>query len=212
MWTFRTLFLGTGLSVFSAVLATIYTFKPQASRQRDTSNSPDAHLLFRMQVYRSYFVSSSPTSLAKAWLVGITIPCHILCIAYDNCPYSSYPYERLVQIPQPRPLQHQRSFMRIYPVASLITNPLAEHTAIVIMASTASSVAIAMEVIAAIGTQCCTYNYYAADISVGCRPLLQREAERGGSHLPDLCEPDAGVRHGGHTYVFSAGFLGGRLM
>lgn len=28
-WTFRTLFLGVGLSAFGAVLATIYTFKPQ---------------------------------------------------------------------------------------------------------------------------------------------------------------------------------------
>ena len=31
-WTFRTLFLGVGLSAFGAVLATIYTFKPQVNR------------------------------------------------------------------------------------------------------------------------------------------------------------------------------------
>ena len=29
VWTFRALFLGVGLSAFGAVLATIYTFKPQ---------------------------------------------------------------------------------------------------------------------------------------------------------------------------------------
>ena len=32
--TFRSIFLGLGLSVFSAVLATIYTFKPQVSCTR----------------------------------------------------------------------------------------------------------------------------------------------------------------------------------
>lgn len=40
VWTFRTLFLGVGLSVFSAVLATIYTFKPQV---RIADPSPIVH-------------------------------------------------------------------------------------------------------------------------------------------------------------------------
>ena len=31
VFTFRTVFLGIGLSAFTSVLATIYTFKPQAA-------------------------------------------------------------------------------------------------------------------------------------------------------------------------------------
>ena len=41
-WTFRTLFLGVGLSAFGAVLATIYTFKPQV-RHSSPSKSSSAH-------------------------------------------------------------------------------------------------------------------------------------------------------------------------
>lgn len=36
-WTFRTVFLGIGLSAFTSVLSTIYTFKPQVRRPSPSS-------------------------------------------------------------------------------------------------------------------------------------------------------------------------------
>ncbi|PSS37984.1 hypothetical protein PHLCEN_2v167 [Hermanssonia centrifuga] len=93
--TFRTIFLGVGLSIFSAVLATIYTFKPQ--------NASVSQLF----------------CLIIAYVLGTSMAAFI----------PSHGYWRYLN---PGPFN------------------IKEHTAIVIMASTASSVAIAMEVIAAI--------------------------------------------------------------
>lgn len=39
VFTFRAIFLGVGLSIFSAVLATIYTFKPQVRGSLDMVNA-----------------------------------------------------------------------------------------------------------------------------------------------------------------------------
>nr|AGA20382.1 oligopeptide transporter 11 [Phanerodontia chrysosporium] len=94
-FTFRTVFLGLGLSVFSAVLATIYTFKPQ------NASVSQLFCLIIAYVLGEAMATFIPT---KGWF------------RYLN----------------PGPFN------------------IKEHTAIVIMASTASSVAIAMEVIAAI--------------------------------------------------------------
>ncbi|EKM51095.1 uncharacterized protein PHACADRAFT_263059 [Phanerochaete carnosa HHB-10118-sp] len=93
--TFRSVFLGFGLSVFSAVLATIYTFKPQ------NASVSQLFCLIIAYVLGEAMATLIPT---KGWF------------RYLN----------------PGPFN------------------IKEHTAIVIMASTASSVAIAMEVIAAI--------------------------------------------------------------
>lgn len=95
VWTFRTLFLGVGLSVFSAVLATIYTFKPQ--------NASVSQLF-----------------------------CLIIAYVLGEGMASLIPTRGLFKYLNPGPFN------------------IKEHTAIVIMASTASSVAIAMEIIAAI--------------------------------------------------------------
>ncbi|GJE86746.1 OPT oligopeptide transporter [Phanerochaete sordida] len=94
-FTFRAVFLGLGLSVFSAVLATIYTFKPQ------NASVSQLFCLIIAYVLGEGMATLIPT---KGWF------------RYLN----------------PGPFN------------------IKEHTAIVIMASTASSVAIAMEVIAAI--------------------------------------------------------------
>ncbi|KAI0700193.1 OPT oligopeptide transporter [Cytidiella melzeri] len=94
-FTFRTVFLGVGLSIFSAVLATIYTFKPQ--------NASVSQLF----------------CLVIAYVLGETmarlIPTHGWFRYLNPGPFN-----------------------------------IKEHAAIVIMASTASSVAVAMEVIAAL--------------------------------------------------------------
>ncbi|KAI0341506.1 OPT oligopeptide transporter [Trametopsis cervina] len=94
-FTFRTVFLGIGLSVFSAVLATIYTFKPQ--------NASVSQLF----------------SLIIAYVLGEAMARFI-------------PTRGWFRYLNPGPFN------------------IKEHAAIVIMASTASSVAIAMEVIAAL--------------------------------------------------------------
>lgn len=95
VWTFRTAFLGVGLSAFSAVLATIYTFKPQ--------NATVSQLFCLIIAY-----------VLGTFMAGV-IP--------------SRGYWKYLN---PGPFN------------------IKEHTAIVIMASTASSVAIAMEIIAAL--------------------------------------------------------------
>ncbi|OSX63333.1 hypothetical protein POSPLADRAFT_1045686 [Postia placenta MAD-698-R-SB12] len=95
VWTFRTAFLGVGLSAFSAVLATIYTFKPQ--------NATVSQLFCLIIAY-----------VLGTFMAGV-IP--------------SGGYWKYLN---PGPFN------------------IKEHTAIVIMASTASSVAIAMEIIAAL--------------------------------------------------------------
>ncbi|KZT10438.1 OPT oligopeptide transporter [Laetiporus sulphureus 93-53] len=94
-WTFRTVFLGIGLSIFGAVLATIYTFKPQ--------NASVSQLFCLIIAY------------VLGTLMHAIIPSH--------------GYWRFLN---PGPFN------------------IKEHAAIVIMASTASTVAIAMEIIAAL--------------------------------------------------------------
>ncbi|KAI0088413.1 OPT oligopeptide transporter [Irpex rosettiformis] len=94
-FTFRTVFLGLGLSVFSSVLATIYTFKPQ------NATVSQLFCLIIAYVLGEAMAKLIPT---RGWL------------GYLN----------------PGPFN------------------IKEHAAIVIMASTASSVAIAMEIIAAL--------------------------------------------------------------
>ncbi|KAI0700199.1 OPT oligopeptide transporter [Cytidiella melzeri] len=93
--TFRTIFLGIGLSIFSSVLATIYTFKPQSSTVSQ---------LFCLII--AYVLGEAMARLipTRGWF------------RYLN----------------PGPFN------------------IKEHAAIVIMASTAASVAIAMEIIAAL--------------------------------------------------------------
>ena len=70
-----------------------------------------------------------------------------------NLWYSSASLQGLLEVPQPRSIQYQGCetivSTAIEPANCLGTT--VEHTAIVIMASTASSVAIAMEIIAALG-------------------------------------------------------------
>ncbi|KAF9477961.1 OPT oligopeptide transporter [Pholiota conissans] len=92
--TFRVLVLGVGLSTFSAVLATIYTFKPQ--------NATVSQLF----------------CLIIAYVLGTAM--------------AALPRHGLWRYVNPGPFN------------------IKEHTAIVIMASTAASVAVAMEVIAAL--------------------------------------------------------------
>ncbi|KAH9924206.1 OPT oligopeptide transporter [Fomitopsis serialis] len=94
-WTFRTLFLGVGLSAFGSVLSTIYTFKPQ--------NASVSQLF----------------CLIIAYVLGTAM--HVIM--------PSHSYWRYLN---PGPFN------------------IKEHTAIVIMASTASTVAVAMEIIAAL--------------------------------------------------------------
>ncbi|KAI0945261.1 hypothetical protein AcW1_001521 [Taiwanofungus camphoratus] len=93
--TFRSVFLGVGLSVFSAVLATIYTFKPQ--------NATVSQLFCLIIAY------------VLGTLMATIIPSHGYWRYLNPGPFN-----------------------------------IKEHTVIVIMASTASSVAVAMEVIAAL--------------------------------------------------------------
>ncbi|KAF7794041.1 hypothetical protein EIP86_005169 [Pleurotus ostreatoroseus] len=95
--TFRTVFLGVGLSIFSSVLATIYTFKPQV---------------------RNATVSQ--------------LFCLIIAYVLGTAMHSLLPSKGYWKYLNPGPFN------------------IKEHTAIVIMASTASSVAIAMEIIAAL--------------------------------------------------------------
>ncbi|KJA17574.1 hypothetical protein HYPSUDRAFT_206043 [Hypholoma sublateritium FD-334 SS-4] len=92
--TFRVLFLGVGLSAFSAVLSTIYTFKPQ--------NATVSQLF----------------CLIIAYVMGTAM--------------AALPRHGAWRFINPGPFN------------------IKEHTVIVIMASTASSVAVAMEVIAAL--------------------------------------------------------------
>ncbi|PPQ96839.1 hypothetical protein CVT26_006008 [Gymnopilus dilepis] len=92
--TFRALFLGVGLSAFSSVLGTIYTFKPQ--------NASVSQLF----------------CLIIAYILGIGM--------------AALPRHGLWQYINPGPFN------------------IKEHTVIVIMSSTASSVATAMEIIAAL--------------------------------------------------------------
>ncbi|PCH45026.1 OPT oligopeptide transporter [Wolfiporia cocos MD-104 SS10] len=94
-WTFRTAFLGTGLSAFGAVLATIYTFKPQ--------NATVSQLFCLIIAY------------VLGTLMAAVIPSHGYWRYLNPGPFN-----------------------------------IKEHTAIVIMASTASTVAVAMEIIAAL--------------------------------------------------------------
>ena len=54
-------------------------------------------------------------------------------------------------IPEPRAIQYQGFVIDVLPLCSSLLTFASEHTAIVIMASTASTVAVAMEVIAALG-------------------------------------------------------------
>ncbi|THH26497.1 hypothetical protein EUX98_g7691 [Antrodiella citrinella] len=100
VFTFRVVFLGIGLSVFSSVLATIYTFKPQ--------NATVSQLF-----------------------------CLIIAYVLGTAMASLIPTKGYWRYLNPGPFN------------------IKEHTTIVIMASTASSVAIAMEVIAALGTFFC---------------------------------------------------------
>ncbi|KAH8083293.1 OPT oligopeptide transporter [Cristinia sonorae] len=95
VYTFRVFFLGIGLSVFSSVLATIYTFKPQ--------NATVSQLF-----------------------------CLIIAYVLGTAMASVVPTKGFWRHLNPGPFN------------------IKEHTAIVIMASTASSVAIAMEIIAAL--------------------------------------------------------------
>ncbi|KAF9047508.1 OPT oligopeptide transporter protein-domain-containing protein [Panaeolus papilionaceus] len=92
--TFRTVFLGIGLSVFSAVLATIYTFKPQ--------NASVSQLF----------------CLIIAYVLGTAM--------------AALPSNGVWKYINPGPFN------------------IKEHTVIVIMSSTASTVAVAMEIIAAL--------------------------------------------------------------
>ncbi|EPS96475.1 OPT oligopeptide transporter [Fomitopsis schrenkii] len=94
-WTFRTLFLGVGLSAFGAVLATIYTFKPQ--------NASVSQLF-----------------------------CLIIAYVLGTAMHAVMPSSGYWRYLNPGPFN------------------IKEHTAIVIMASTASTVAVAMEIIAAL--------------------------------------------------------------
>ncbi|ETW80571.1 oligopeptide transporter [Heterobasidion irregulare TC 32-1] len=93
--TFRSVFLGIGLSAFSAVLGTIYTFKPQ--------NATVSQLF----------------SLIIAYVLGTAM--HAVIPSHGRWRYLN-----------PGPFN------------------IKEHTAIVMMASTASNVAVAMEIIAAL--------------------------------------------------------------
>lgn len=93
--TFRSVFLGIGLSAFSAVLGTIYTFKPQ--------NATVSQLF----------------SLIIAYVLGTAM--HAAIPSHGRWRYLN-----------PGPFN------------------IKEHTAIVMMASTASNVAVAMEIIAAL--------------------------------------------------------------
>ncbi|PIL27341.1 transporter [Ganoderma sinense ZZ0214-1] len=93
--TLRTLFLGIGLSAFTSVLATIYTFKPQ--------NASVSQLF-----------------------------CLIIAYVLGTAMHSMMPTTGYWHYLNPGPFN------------------IKEHTAIVIMASTASTVAVAMEVIAAL--------------------------------------------------------------
>ncbi|EIN12728.1 OPT oligopeptide transporter [Punctularia strigosozonata HHB-11173 SS5] len=93
--TFRTVFLGIGLSAFSSVLATIYTFKPQ--------NASVSQLF-----------------------------CLIIAYVLGTAMHSLLPSRGWFRYLNPGPFN------------------IKEHAAIVMMASTASSVAVAMEVIAAL--------------------------------------------------------------
>ncbi|KAI0746554.1 OPT oligopeptide transporter [Daedaleopsis nitida] len=95
VFTFRTIFLGIGLSAFTSVLATIYTFKPQ--------NASVSQLF-----------------------------CLIIAYVLGTGMHSLLPSRGLWRYLNPGPFN------------------VKEHTAIVIMSSTASNVAVAMEVIAAI--------------------------------------------------------------
>ncbi|KAL4253651.1 oligopeptide OPT transporter family protein [Abortiporus biennis] len=95
IFTFRVLFLGIGLSAFGAVLATIYTFKPQ--------NATVSQLF-----------------------------CLIIAYILGTAMHTFIPSKGYWRYLNPGPFN------------------IKEHTAIVIMSSTASSVAIAMEIIAAI--------------------------------------------------------------
>ncbi|TCD68164.1 hypothetical protein EIP91_011442 [Steccherinum ochraceum] len=95
VYTFRVFFLGVGLSVFSSVLATIYTFKPQ--------NATVSQLF-----------------------------CLIIAYVLGTAMASLIPTKGYWRYLNPGPFN------------------IKEHTAIVIMASTASQVAIAMEIIAAL--------------------------------------------------------------
>ncbi|TFK90092.1 OPT oligopeptide transporter [Polyporus arcularius HHB13444] len=93
--TFRTVFLGVGLSAFTSVLSTIYTFKPQ--------NASVSQLF----------------CLIIAYMLGTAMHC-------------TSPSAGVFKYLNPGPFN------------------IKEHTAIVIMASTASNVAVAMECIAAL--------------------------------------------------------------
>ncbi|CCM00442.1 uncharacterized protein FIBRA_02474 [Fibroporia radiculosa] len=95
VFTFRAMFLGTGLSAFGAVLATIYTFKPQ---------NASVSQLFCLII--AYILGT---------LMAAIIPSHGYWKYLNPGPFN-----------------------------------IKEHTIIVIMASTASTVAVAMEVIAAL--------------------------------------------------------------
>ncbi|GBE87677.1 predicted protein [Sparassis crispa] len=95
VFTFRTVFLGLGLSVFGSTLATIYTFKPQ--------NASVSQLF----------------SLIIAYVIGTLMAAVIPTKGYWRY-FNPGPFN------------------------------IKEHTAIVIMASTASNVAVGMEVIAAL--------------------------------------------------------------
>ncbi|KAI0764766.1 OPT oligopeptide transporter [Fomes fomentarius] len=94
-FTFRTVFLGIGLSAFTSVLATIYTFKPQ--------NASVSQLF-----------------------------CLIIAYVLGTAMHALLPSKGYWRYLNPGPFN------------------IKEHTAIVIMASTASQVAVAMEVIAAL--------------------------------------------------------------
>ncbi|TBU24331.1 OPT oligopeptide transporter [Dichomitus squalens] len=106
IFTLRTVFLGIGLSAFTSVLATIYTFKPQVSICPNASVS---------QLF-----------------------CLIIAYVLGTAMHSTF-------LPQ-RMLPTAGSWRYLNPGPFNIK----EHTAIVIMASTASNVAVAMEVIAAL--------------------------------------------------------------
>ncbi|KAI0043670.1 OPT-domain-containing protein [Auriscalpium vulgare] len=95
VFTFRTIFLGVGLSAFGAVLGTIYTFKPQ--------NASVSQLF-----------------------------CLIIAYVFGTAMHAILPSHGYWRYLNPGPFN------------------IKEHTAIVIMASTASTVAVAMEVIAAL--------------------------------------------------------------
>ncbi|KAF5371806.1 hypothetical protein D9758_003457 [Tetrapyrgos nigripes] len=100
--TFRSIFLGFGLSAFSSVLATIYTFKPQ--------NNTVSQLF-----------------------------CLVLSYVLGTAMQASIPTKGLWRYVNPGPFN------------------IKEHTAIVIMSSTASQVSTTMEVIAALGKYALAY-------------------------------------------------------